>query len=263
MVVVGTVESLWRYPVKSMRGEQVNTSFIGFSGVYGDRLFAFRSAGSPAGFPFLTAREQAQLMRYRPRFRRPAMAALPPNLSEAGRMAPGITPAYAGQEDLAIEVETPAGDVLPINDPALIKRLQQGIAEKHVLTLVRSERSFTDCRPLSLISVQTVRRLGEELAEAVDERRFWANVYLDLSATDGFAENAFVGKTLRLGPKAVVAILELDPRCAMITLDPETGVANPIVLKKVAEAHGGTAGLYAAVLVEGIVRPGDAIELLS
>ena len=178
-------------------------------------------------------------------------------------MAPGITPAYAGQEDLAIEVETPAGDVLPINDPALIKRLQQGIAEKHVLTLVRSERSFTDCRPLSLISVQTVRRLGEELAEAVDKRRFRANVYLDLSATDGFTENAFVGKTLRLGPKAVVAILELDPRCAMITLDPETGVANPIVLKKVAEAHGGTAGLYAAVLVEGIVRPGDAIELLS
>ena len=68
MKIIGRVESLWRYPVKSMRGEELAEAFAGFAGVYGDRLFAFRSSASPKGFPYLTAREQHELLRYRPRF---------------------------------------------------------------------------------------------------------------------------------------------------------------------------------------------------
>ncbi len=83
MGVIGTVESLWRYPVKSMRGEELAEIFAGFAGVYGDRLFAFRSSASPAGFPHFTARDQRQMLRYRPRFRQPGKAAAPPNLTEA------------------------------------------------------------------------------------------------------------------------------------------------------------------------------------
>ena len=51
MSVIGKVESLWRYPVKSMRGEELNEAFAGYPGVYGDRVFAFKSSASPAGFP--------------------------------------------------------------------------------------------------------------------------------------------------------------------------------------------------------------------
>jgi uncharacterized protein YcbX len=51
MSIVGHVESLWRYPVKSMRGEELDTSYMGFSGVYGDRLYAFRSSVAPEGSP--------------------------------------------------------------------------------------------------------------------------------------------------------------------------------------------------------------------
>ena len=51
MSVVGRVDSLWRYPVKSMRGEELEEAFVGFPGVYGDRSFAFRSSASPKGFP--------------------------------------------------------------------------------------------------------------------------------------------------------------------------------------------------------------------
>ena len=71
MSVVGTVESLWRYPVKSMRGEESDELFAGFAGVYGDRLFAFESSASSKGFPFFTGRDQRQMIRYRPRFRDP------------------------------------------------------------------------------------------------------------------------------------------------------------------------------------------------
>ncbi len=69
MATIGKVESLWRYPVKSMRGEELNEAFVGFAGVYGDRLFAFRSAVRPSGFPYLTGREQMKMVLYRPRFR--------------------------------------------------------------------------------------------------------------------------------------------------------------------------------------------------
>jgi uncharacterized protein YcbX len=49
MTAIGKVESLWRYPVKSMRGEEMSEAFVGFAGVYGDRLFAFKSTASPKG----------------------------------------------------------------------------------------------------------------------------------------------------------------------------------------------------------------------
>jgi MOSC domain-containing protein len=51
MKVVGKIESLWRYPVKSMRGEELQEAFVGFPGVYSDRLYAFRSSAAPKGFP--------------------------------------------------------------------------------------------------------------------------------------------------------------------------------------------------------------------
>ena len=91
MSAVGRVESLWRYPVKSMRGEELDELFAGYAGVYGDRLFAFESAASPKGFPFLTGREQRQMVRYRPRFRDANKAARPINQIEAETLSPSVT----------------------------------------------------------------------------------------------------------------------------------------------------------------------------
>ena len=261
MSAIGTVESLWRYPVKSMRGEELDEVFAGFSGVYGDRLFAFSSSASPKGFPFLTGREQRQMLRYRPRFRQPEKAARPINQAEAEKLLPGVTPLYAAPDDLMLDVETPTGDALAIDDSALIEALRQGIDAKHQLTLLRSERALTDCRPLSIFGIQSARKLGEETGITVDKRRFRANIYLDLA--EGFAEDEFVGRSIRIGPKVIVSILERDPRCMMITLDPDTGEKEPALLKKVAQAHSGMAGVYGAVLVEGMVHKGDSVELVN
>ena len=123
MSLVGTVESLWRYPVKSMRGEELDEAFFGFSGMYGDRLFAFRSTAAPKGFPFLTGREQEEMLLYRPRFRHPERAGKPPNLSEADSMAPSINPLFADAADLAVDVETPRGELLSVDDPRLMNLL--------------------------------------------------------------------------------------------------------------------------------------------
>jgi len=263
MSTIATVDSLWRYPVKSMRGEELNEAFVGFSGIYGDRLFAFRSSASPKGFPYLTAREQRKLLQYRPRFRYPGKAARPINLTEAESIAPGLTSVSADKADLMVDVEAPTGETLPIDDPALTRIFREGISGAPELTLVRSDRAMTDCRPVSLFSVQTARELGEEIGTAVDQRRFRANIYLDFSAASGFAENGFIGRSLRIGSKMVISILERDPRCVMITLDPDTGESRPEFLRQVAQAHNGMAGVYGAVLVEGIVHKGDAVQLLD
>ncbi len=261
MSIVGKVDSLWRYPVKSMRGEELDEAFAGFSGIYGDRLFAFRSSASPKGFPYFTAREQRRLLQYRPRFRYPDKAARPVNLSEAESM--GANPISADPSELMIDVETPDGRTLAIDDPALTDVVRADIDQKHQLTLMRSERALTDCRPVSIFSLQSARQLGDETGTSLDKRRFRANVYVDLTSAQGFGENEFVGRSLRIGPKVVVTILERDPRCVMITLDPDTGEKTPAILKKVAQAHEGMAGVYGAVIVEGMLHKGDSIELLE
>ncbi len=263
MSIVGRIDSLWRYPVKSMRGEELQEAFVGFPGLYGDRLFALFSSASPKGFPYFTAREQKEMLRYRPRFRDAKSATQPVNLVEATSLGPGIAPVYADSACLAVDVETPDGETLAIDDPALIRKLSEGLGSEQELTLHRSDRAMADCRPVSLFAVQTAQALSNELGVSVDKRRFRANIYLDLEPPVGFAEDGFVGKTLRIGQKTTLAILERDTRCKIITLDPDTGESTPQVLRAVAQGHENKAGVYAAVLVEGIVRRGDVVELLS
>jgi uncharacterized protein YcbX len=263
MQTLGTVESLWRYPVKSMRGEQLESAFAGFPGIYGDRIYAFHDAGAPAGFPYLTGREREQMLLFRPMFRDKQRATKPENQDEAKSMSPGLTPVYSAPADLAVEVQTPDGASVAIDDPALIQMLREGLADRHQLRLMRSERSMTDCRPISLFSTKTAQQIGDEVGTTLDKRRFRANIYLDLNEDRGFAEDQLVGHTIRIGEKVVLAIVDRDPRCKMITLDPETAEPNPEVMKRVARGHEGNAGVYAAVLVEGTIHSGDEVLLLN
>jgi uncharacterized protein YcbX len=263
MEIVGRVESLWRYPVKSMRGEALRVAFAGFPGVYGDRLYAFRSSAAPKGFPYLTGREQPQMLLYSSAYRHGERIVMPPNLAEAQALEPGVTPLYADSAELMVDVETSPGKVLAIDDPRLIELLRDGGRDGLELTLIRSERALTDCRPVSLISIQTARQLSQEVGTELDKRRFRANVYVDLAAEGGFGEDAWVGRRLRIGRKTEIAVTDRDPRCKMITLDPDTAQANPEIMRRVAKGHDGTAGVYAAVLVEGAISVGDEMTLLD
>lgn len=203
------------------------------------------------------------MLRYQPQFRYPERAAKPSNLFEAMNIAPGVMYANGEPEDLALDVVTPSGETLAVDDPVLTKMLGEGIGEKNELSLVRSDRSMTDCRPISLIGVQSVAQIEAEMSVTIDKRRFRANIYLNHSADGGFAENELVGRRVRIGSQAEIMILERDPRCKVISLDPETGEHNPAVLKQVAKAHSAFAGVYCAVLVEGILTKGDSIEVLD
>lgn len=263
MTTIGSVESLWRYPVKSMAGERIDEAFVGYAGVFGDRACAFLNAAAPEGFPYLTARNKGQMLRFRPRFRDPALAARPLNQAAAEQLGPGLTPLYPRLESLAVDVLTPTGETLALDDPALRDLLATKNVTADKLSVVRSDRALTDCRPLSIISLKTMAQLSDETGIALDPRRFRANLYADLTSGGGFAEDAFVGKQLRIGERAVIAVLDRDPRCKMISLDPDTGEENSAVLAHVAKAHDTRAGVYCAVLSEGTVRRGDPIVLVD
>ncbi len=240
MSVVGTVESLWRYPVKSMRGEELSEVFVGSGGVRGDRLFAFRSSAAREEFPYFTAREKRPMLLYRPRQRENGA----PNES-------------------SLEVETPAGETLRIDDPRLAEELRSGCDPQHQLSLMRSDHALADAYPISLISLQTVRTLAAESGLPPEKRRFRANIYLDLPSGGSTPENELVGRSVRIGAEVVVWIAKRDSRCMMITLDPDTSEKAPVLLKQVAQGHGGTAGVYGNVVTEGVIRRGDAVELLD
>ena len=259
MGVIGKVESLWRYPVKSMRGEELDEAFVGFPGVYGDRLFAFHASDGPPGFPYMTGRTLGEMLCYRPRFRHPDKATCPPNLTDAANITPGINPLYGDQTDLMVDVEVPSGDLLAIDQPELLDMLG---TDSRSITLLRSDRAMTDCRPLSLFGLQTVRQLSEEIGTTLDKRCFRANVYVDFEDAEGFSEDKLVGQSLKIGSKVVISILERDPRCKMISLDPDTGEHSPKTLEQVSTAHEGMAGVYGAVLVEGMIRCGDEVAVI-
>src|SRR5437588_10544249 len=98
---------------------------------------------------------------------------------------------------------------------------------------------------------------------SVDKSHFSANVYVELASEHDFGENKLVRRSIKIGQKVIVNVLEHDTRCMMITLDPDTSERTPAILKKVAQAHEGTAGVYGAVIVEGMLHKGDSVELLD
>ncbi len=229
---LGHVESLWRYPVKSMAGEQLRAAWLDVDGMAGDRRAAFLSSSAPERFPYLTGRAQEQMLLYRPRW---------------------------SEGDLL--VETPDGECLALEDPGLLQRLGAGLVQSPSVTLRRAEEAMTDARPISLFSRQTAEQLGSELHAKVDKLRFRANIYADFPGRPGFFEDRLVGREVRIGETVILGIVERDPRCKMITLDPASAESMPELIRHVAAAHGRCAGVYATVLAAGEVRVGDAIRV--
>jgi len=246
MDIIGRIESLWRYPVKSMRGEQLSEAYVGFGGIYGDRRYAFLNSGAREDLPFLTAREKHEMLLHRALYRYPEQM---------------VKPNGTALPNSAVEIETPAGERLAIDDPRLIDLLRAGLRERYRLTLIQSANAITDSRPVSLFFLQTTRQLSAEIGIEMDKRRFRANIYVDGAATSGFAEDSLVGRKLAIGADVVVEVLKRSKRCKMITLDPDSGVATPEIMKRVARDHESCAGIYVKAVVEGMVALGDEIRL--
>lgn len=240
---IGTLNRLRRYPVKSMAGEDLEAARVTHAGLVGDRVYAFVDAQGPADFPWMTSRKGRDMILFRPRF----------------LAAPPIEGSIFSA-DYSTEVTTPEGDKARVDDPEFTRFLEKRYGR--ALALRNSERSMTDAYPVSVLGHATIRGLSEETGMSLSPLRFRANFYVQWISDEPFFEDGLVGQALQIGETVTIHIVKKDGRCVMITLDPETAEPAPVVLEKVAREHAGCAGVYGAVLREGIVRTNDAVYAL-
>jgi len=158
-----------------------------------------------------------------------------------------------------VTVATPRGENWAVGSDELLKMLEARSGRS--LFLLHDYRGSYDVASVSLISQQTVARIAQESGTKEDSWRFRPNMLVDLTEAEAFDELKWVGRTLRIGDTAKIAITEVDQRCVMISLDPATGASSPEILKCVVQKHGQCAGIYATVVAPGEVRTGDPILL--
>lgn len=152
---VGRVAGLWRYPVKSMAAEALDSAEVDWNGLAGDRRWAFIRAGLVgSGFPWLTIRENPQMWRYLPR------------LTETSRPDGCVT-----------LVRTPAGAEVDVTDPALAEELGHGAR------VIRQSRGIFDTAPLSLLTTQTVQALSVMTGAALEPLRFRPNLLVEAAGS--------------------------------------------------------------------------------
>jgi uncharacterized protein YcbX len=232
---VGVIRTVARYPVKSMRGEAHASLPLTLQGFEEDRRYAFVQAESRSPFPWLTAREMPEFLRWK------------------------TSVENAGTPEVAVTVTPHDGERWPVASGELREAVEKLFGQP--VFLLRDYRGSFDVANVSIISEQTVQRIAEESQTDANLWRFRPNVVVDLEGGAAFDELQWVGRILRVGDKARVAVTQVDQRCVMITLDPATSERAPEILKCVVQRHNQCAGVYATALTPGEVRTGDAIHL--
>lgn len=237
MLVIGQIEAIFRYPVKSMRGASLEDATLGWHGIEGDRRLALRRTGDRGGFPWLTASTLPELVLFTPLHREDA-------------------------DRLPSHVRTPEGDELPVFGEELAADI--GRRHRTAVEMMHLDRGVFDETPVSVITSGTVRevcRLGGRDAEV---RRFRPNVLIRTAGGVPFEEDEWVGGVLTFGDAADaprVTVTMRDIRCAMVNLDPDDGSTDPEMLKAVVRFRENRAGVYGTVTRTGRLAVGQRVVL--
>jgi uncharacterized protein YcbX len=228
--MLGTVSRLWRYPVKSLLGEECRELAIEARGVAGDRLFALLDAQGKLG----SGKDTRRMRRIDGLF----------SLRARSR-ADGMP-----------EILFPDGRWLPGDDPGIHSALSSLLGVDVTLAREASVSHF-DSSPVHLVSTRALDWLRSRLPESkVDERRFRPNLVVETDED----EQAWLGRVLRVGDVRLRVDAPTE-RCRMTTL-PQSDLPNdPKILRRVAQEAGLNFGVYAQVLTPGAVAIGDRVSL--
>lgn len=232
--LVGRIVSLFRYPVKSMTSEPLDSVEVGWNGLAGDRRWAFVRGGIVNnGFPWLTIRQRANMWHYRPRFVDPDRP-----------------------DDSPTMVTTPSGDEVDVTDPALAAELGDGV------TLIRQSRGIFDTLPLSLISTRTVDAMSALTGLPLEPRRFRPNIVVETFGDGDYMEDSWVGHTVSFG-EVKMRVDKRDKRCVITNVDPETIEKDPSVLRTITQNRQACLGVYGTTVQPGRLSVGDSITIES
>jgi uncharacterized protein len=237
-ITIGTVAELWRYPVKSLAGESVTKTTIGWHGLTADRRYAFIKAGNQTGFPWLTIRDCPALVRYQ------------------GLL--GSTESTGAGE---VSVKTPDGRLLRAGDSGLLSEIEEVAARS--LHLLQHNGGLFDTSDIGLITDKTLKGLAEVTGEALDVRRFRPNIFIKSSEDREFPEDEWVGGLMVFGERgdsARVRITRVNTRCSIPAIDPCSGEKNARIQQVIIAHRKNIAGVYGAAQLCGTVEVGDAVR---
>jgi uncharacterized protein YcbX len=238
-IEIGQIEAIFRYPVKSMRGESLDAATLGWHGIDGDRRLAFRRLDERGGFPWLTASRLPDLIRFTP---------------ERGKDAHG--------DALPTHVLTPEGEAMPLFGEALAAEV--GRRYGGPVQMMQLNHGIFDDASISVITSDTVREVGRLAGRSADVRRFRPNIVVRSTRAVPFEEDEWLGGVLTFGDAddpAAVAVTTRDVRCVMVNFDPDGASAAPEVLKSVVRANQNHAGIYGTVTRIGRLAVGQTIVL--
>jgi uncharacterized protein len=264
---IASVASLWRYPVKSMMGEQLGSTRVSEQGLIGDRSYALidRATGKIASAK--NPRKWPDMFKF--------SAAL-----DAAPNGSGIPPVRITTPD-GIEIVSGTDEADRVLSKALDREvmLQSKVPETPSLeeywpdmeNLAHREEvtdeampptTFFDCAAVHLLTSATLRRFGELYPEGSFElRRFRPNIFLD-SPEEGFVEDSWIGRTLAIGPEVRLLITQSTGRCVMTTLAQGNLPKDLGILRSAAQHNQGHVGVYATVVSGGTVRRGDLVSFV-
>ena len=234
-VEVGKVKEIWRYPVKSMAGEQLEEAEVYWSGINGDRRASFIRGDNHSGFPWLTARQIPEINQYRPHYT---------NLKDVVN------------SDMV--VDTPNGQTLPLRSSELNSELAQLYGKD--VSLIRVKRGVYDEMTMSMMSVASAEALAQAAGIPNDVRRWRQNIIIETFDGRPFAEEDWIGQTVSIGEVNIRFNVRI-PRCVMVNVDPETAVKNAAVLKMVANTRSNCVGIAGEPETIGVIRVGDVVRV--
>jgi len=276
---LATIATLWRYPVKSMMGEELNASVINSNGVLGDRAFALLdnetqhvvSAKNPKKWPDLFACRAAYSASLQP----DSLPAVLINLPD------GQIVRSDDQQINAVLSQALSRSVTLKNNAAEQSTLEQywpefeGQAAEVSSEAVAADApagTFFDYATLHLLTTSSLEALNALYPEGrCEARRFRANIIVNTEGQSGFVENEWVGKTLKIGDSVRLLITDPCPRCVMPTLAQGDLPKDPAIFKKAIAQNNvhvpfagkslPSIGVYARVITTGIIKRGDQVQI--
>lgn len=267
---LGSIVSLWRYPVKSMLGEELNAAEVTKGGLVADRAYALvdradgkvASAKNPRKWPQLFDFRAVLADRTKTDAQPPVSITLPdgavinsdqPDINQilSNALKRDVTLDSAAHVPRAATAEEYWPDI-------------PGLAHRDTVTdFGLPEGTFFDAAVVHLLTTATLDRLhGLYPQGRFETRRFRPNMVV--ATADGendFVEDAWIGKTLAIGDTVRLSITAPCFRCVMTTLAQGDLPNDPGILRAPAQHHKAAVGVYAAVLQGGKVRRGDSVRL--
>ena len=266
---LGSVVSLWRYPVKSMMGEELNAAEVTERGLLGDRAYALLDTSNGKVVSAKHPRKWPKLFDFRAAFVEPPRTGQ--NIPPVRITLPNGSILTSEQSDLNQLLANVLGREVTLaaaapETPSLEEYWpdMEGLAHREMVTdEAMPSGTFFDLAVTHVLTTATIDRLRELYPQGRFEvRRFRPNIVVQPASADkDFVENAWIGHTLAIGDEVRLNITDPCPRCVMTTLPQGDLPKDPGILRTAAQHNQVNVGVYAAVVSSGTIHRGDPVRL--